>query len=179
LGEARRASFRPCLNADISCPIPPGGWIQGREGAGGCLVTCRLRLGDVSRDGCGSRGVSVGSQRPLGLAWRCNFGPSTPVAVSLLSRGRVGRRFEGLVCRPPRFPPYCPGVRGKIPRRPRRPRLVQTSVAAHVQQFRRIRDRRAGQMPLRPSGRSRAESRAKDRDRWWNWNCESGMGEVL
>lgn len=88
--------------------------------------------GGVSRDGCGSRGVSVGSQRPLvvGLAMRFRSRRhrwrSFQAGSTLISRSRV--------CRPPRFvPSYGPGVRGKIPRRPRRPRLVLTSVAAHVQ----------------------------------------------
>jgi hypothetical protein len=69
------------------------------------------------------------SQRPLGLVWRCNSGP-TPDTVSLL----LGAKFDVVrsLVSSARLPPSCPGVRGKIPRRPRRPRLVLTSVAAHV-----------------------------------------------
>lgn len=52
-------------------------WVDTGSG-GSWWLSCDIAGSDsegVSRDGCGSRGVSVGSQRPLGLVWRCDSGP--------------------------------------------------------------------------------------------------------
>lgn len=92
-------------------------------------MTCRLRLGGCLAGRVWLSGGLCGvSETPgVGLAMRFRSRRqrwrSSQAGLTLISRSRVSSAAA---------PSYGPGVRGKIPRRPRRPRLVLTSVAAHV-----------------------------------------------
>lgn len=108
-------------------------WVDTGSG-GSCWFSCDMPAptrGGVSRGtGVALGGSLWGLRDPWGWSGDAIPVPSTPVAVF---PSRFDVDFEVSCVSSAAVPSYGPGVRGKIPRRPRRPRLVLTSVAAHVQ----------------------------------------------